>query len=57
MDEALKNQVINTMEYTYIKEIKNNYTMLLGVIVCDFLKNLIDRYGKNMAAGFEVNNL
>lgn len=57
MDEALKNQVINTMEYTYIKEIKNNYTMLLGVIVCDFLKNLIDRYGKNMEAGFEVNNL
>ena len=57
MDEALKNQVINTMEYTYIKEIKNNYTILLGVIVCDFLKNLIDRYGKNMEAGFEVNNL
>ena len=46
MDEALKNQVIYTSKYTYLKELKNNYTSFLRVTCHDLLEHLLDRYGK-----------
>ena len=45
MDKALNNQVINTVEDTYIKELNNRYNALLGVTCQDLLEHLIDRYG------------
>ena len=56
MDEALKNQVIDTVKDTYLNGLNNKYTGLLRVTCCDLLQNLIDRYGKIMTTDLEYNN-
>ena len=42
MHEALKNQVIDTIEYMYLKELKNKYTGFLGVLCHDLFDHLLD---------------
>jgi uncharacterized protein (DUF433 family) len=46
MDAALKAQVIDTIQDTYICELRNKYTGYLGVTTRDLLDHLLDRYGK-----------
>ena len=48
MDEALNNQVIGTVKYNFIKDLKNKYTAFLGVTFRDLLKHLIYWYRKVM---------
>ena len=56
MDESLKNQVINSVKYTYLKELKNKHTGFLGVMFRNLLKHLINRYGKIVAVDLKSNN-
>jgi hypothetical protein len=46
MDDALKAQVIDTIEDTYLNELRNKYTGYLGVSTRDLFDHLLDRYGK-----------
>ena len=57
MDEAFKNKVIETAKDTYIKELKNKYTLFLGVTCRDLLDHLTNRYGKITTMDLKVNNL
>ena len=45
MDKALKHQVIETIEVTYIVEIRNKYTRFVGFKTIDLVHHLIYRYG------------
>ena len=56
LDEALKNLVIDTIEDTYMKELKNNYTTIIGVTCCDPIEHLLDIYGKITIKDIEFNN-
>ena len=56
MDEPLKNQVIDTSEYMYLKEFNNKYTVFLGDTCRDLLEHLLDRYGNITIADLEFNN-
>ena len=56
MDEALKNQVINSVEETYLKELKNKYTGFFGVTRCNLFGHLLDQYGKITTVNLESNN-
>ena len=56
MHEALKNQVIDTIEYMYLKELKNKYTSFPRVRYHDVIEHLIDQYGKIMTVGIKYNN-
>ena len=56
MDESLKNQVIDTLEDMYLKELKNKYTVFLVVTLCDLLKHIFDRYGNIATSDLESNN-
>jgi hypothetical protein len=53
MDDALKAQVIDTIQDTYINEMRNKYTGYLGVTTRDLLDHLLDRYGKITPADIE----
>lgn len=53
MDDALKAQVIDTVEDTYLNEMRNKYTGYLGISTRDLLDHLLDRYGKISAADIE----
>ena len=55
MDDALKGQVVDTIDETYICEIRNKYTGYLGVTTRDLLDHLLDRYGKITPADLEAN--
>ncbi len=46
MDDALKAQVIDTIQDPYLSEMRNKYTGYLGVTTRDLLDHLLDRYGK-----------
>ena len=46
IDEATKNQVIETVKDNYTKEPKNKYTAFLEITCRDLLKHLINRYEK-----------
>ena len=56
MDESLKNQVIDTVEYTYLREFKNMNTGFLRVTFRDHLKHLLNRYRNITTADLEDNN-
>ena len=56
MDKALNNQVINSIEDTYFKELNNKYTRLLGVRCCNIPKNILDHYRNITTADPEANN-
>jgi hypothetical protein len=53
MDNALKAQVINTIQETYLCEIRNKYTGYFGVTSRDLLNHLLDRYGNLTPANIE----
>jgi hypothetical protein len=53
MDNALKSQIIDTIQETYICEIRNKYTGYLGVTTRDIIDHLLDRYGKITPADIE----
>jgi hypothetical protein len=55
MEDALKAQVIDTIDDRYICEIRNKYTGYLGISTCDLLDHLLDRYGKITATDLEAN--
>ena len=57
MDEVLNNQVTDTVGDTYIKDINNKYTVLLGVMFQDLQKNHNYWYRKITTADLETNNL
>jgi hypothetical protein len=46
MDSALKTQIIDTIEDTYLCELRNKYTGYLGVTARYVIDYLLDRYGK-----------
>ena len=56
MEKALDNQFIDSVEYTYIKELENNYTGSLGVVCRDLLDFLLVQYGKITTADLESKN-
>ena len=56
MDETLKNQIVETAKDTYLKELNNKYTSILGVTCRDLLEHLLDCYGNITTADFEYKN-
>ena len=50
MADALKAQVIDTIDSPYLSELRNKYTGYLGVSTRDLLDHLLDRYGKITSA-------
>ena len=54
MDDALKSQVIDTIQEPYIVEMRNKYTGYLGITTRDLLDHLLDRYGKSTPADIET---
>ena len=56
VDESLKNQVIDTSEDTYLKELKNKYTIFLRVTCNNILEHIINRYGNITTTDIEFNN-
>jgi hypothetical protein len=50
MDDALKAQVIDTVDSPYLSELRNKYTGYLGISTRDLLDHLLDRYGKITSA-------
>ena len=56
MDEALQNLVIDTVKYTYLKELENNYTGFFRFMCCNILKHLLNKYRNIMTADLEANN-
>ena len=55
MDEALNNQVIKSIEDTYLKEFNNKYTVFLGAMCQNLLENFINRYGMIVTTDLEAN--
>ena len=45
IDESLKHQIFETIEYTWISELRNKYTCFMGVNTIDLVHYLMDRYG------------
>jgi hypothetical protein len=54
MDSALKTQIIDAIEDTYLCELRNKYTGYLGVTARDLIGHLLDRYGKTTPADIAV---
>ena len=54
MDDALKAFVIDSIEDTYLCEMRNKYTGYLGVTTRDLFDHLLDRYGKITPADIEA---
>jgi hypothetical protein len=46
IDSALKTQIIDAIEDTYLCELRNKYTGYLGVTAQDLTDHLLDQYGK-----------
>jgi hypothetical protein len=46
MDDALKTQIIDTINDTYLCELQNKYTGYLGISTRDLFDHLLDHYGK-----------
>ena len=55
MDDALKGQIIDTIDDAYLCEMRNKYTGYLGITTRNLLDHLIDRYGKITPADLETN--
>ena len=53
MEDALKTQVIDTVNDTYLCELRNKYTGYMGVSTRDLFDHLLDRYGKITPANIE----
>ena len=46
MDDALKAQLINSVDDAYLCEVRNKYTGYLGITTRDLIDHLLDRYDK-----------
>jgi hypothetical protein len=55
MDDALKAQIIDTIDDPYICEIRNKYIGYLGITTGDLLDHLLDRYSNITATDLEAN--
>jgi hypothetical protein len=53
MDDALKAQLIDAVDDTYLKEMRNKYTGYLSITTRDLIDHLLDRYGKITPADIE----
>ena len=53
MEDALKALIIDSVEDTYLAELRNKYTGYLGISARDLIDHLLDRYGKITAADIE----
>ena len=47
MDYAIKKQFIDSVSYTHLKELKNNYNGFLGIMCHNILEHLINQYKKS----------
>ena len=56
MGELLNNQVIDTVKYMYLNELKNKYNRFLGVTCCDILEYLHSQYEKIRTVDLDANN-
>ena len=56
IDVTLKNKLIDTVEDTYTKGLKNKYTTFSGITFQKLLEKLIDRCGKITIVDLETNN-
>ena len=54
MDDALKAQLIDSVDDTYLCEVRNKYTGYLGINNRDLIDHLLDRYGKITPADIEA---
>ena len=54
MDDALKAQLIDSADDTYLCEVRNKYTGYLGITTRDLIDHLLDRYGKITLAAIEA---
>ena len=57
MDDALKGEMVDTIEDAYLYDLRNRYTRYLGVTTRDLPDHLIDWYGKITAANHEANKI
>ena len=55
MDDALKTQLMDTVEEPYVRELRNRYTVYMGVPTQDLLDHLMDIYGNITAANLKAN--
>jgi hypothetical protein len=46
MDDALKAQIIDTIDDTFLCKLRNKYTGYLGISTCNLIDHLLDWYGK-----------
>ena len=53
MDDAIKSQIIDSVDDTYLCELRNKYTGYMGVSSRDLIDHLLDRYGKITPADIE----
>jgi hypothetical protein len=53
MDDAIKAQIIDSVNDTYLNELRNKYTGYMGVSSRDLIDHLLDRYGKITPADIE----
>ena len=56
MDKALNNQVIQSVEDRYLKELKNKQIGFLGVMWHHMLENILDSYGNIMTTDLKAKN-
>ena len=56
MDDALNNQVMDTIKYTYLQELNNKCTGLIWVMCCNLLEHIINLHGKIIASYLKANN-
>lgn len=54
MDDAIKAQIIDSINDTYLCELRNKYTGYMGVTARDLIDHLLDRYGKITPADIEA---
>ena len=56
MDDALKTQLLDSIDNPYVSELRNRYTGYMGVTTRDLLDHLMDRYGNITAADLKNND-
>ena len=56
MDDALKAQLLDSVEDLNVSELRHRYTGYMGVTTQDLLDHLMDRYGNITAANIKAND-
>ena len=54
LDDALKAQLIDSVDNTYLCLVRNKYTSYLGITTRDLIEHLLDRYGKITPTNIEA---